>query len=158
MPTQKDNRTPQACIHLYNPPVPPAGYLSRPRSIAHTPKMRNKPNLPQQPPSPTPKMQNKPNLSPHRHPGDRPTTQKCETNPIPAYQVSHRPLFMRNKPNLPQQPPSPTPKNAKRTQFPPAAGSPALPRRFDRLGGGLFNLPVSRQRSGIQHYRTWESI
>ncbi len=26
-----------------------------------------------------------------------PPTQKCETNPIPAYQVSHNPIFMRNQ-------------------------------------------------------------
>ena len=33
---------------------------------------------------------------------DFPTTQRHETNPIPTYQVSHRPLFLRNEPHLPR--------------------------------------------------------
>ncbi len=100
---KKKNRPPQACIHLYNPPVPPAGYPSLSRSIGKNQKIRNKPNSPkptanrQMPtaimrnePNPihpphvcsllprAPIIQNKPNL-PHAH---HPPTQKYETNPI----------------------------------------------------------------------------
>ena len=57
----KKNRRPQACLHLYNPPVPPAGCPSL-SSPPHNTKMRNKPNLPSQPHCPTPKMRNKPNF------------------------------------------------------------------------------------------------
>ena len=41
-----------------------------------------------------PKMRNEPNLSP-------PSPELCETNPIPAYQVSRQPRFLRNEPNSP---------------------------------------------------------
>ena len=42
----KNNRTPQACIHQYNPPVPPAGYPSLPRSIAHARKYAKRTQFP----------------------------------------------------------------------------------------------------------------
>ena len=46
-----------------------------------------------------------------RHRRERPpTTQKCETNPIPAYPVSRCPLFLRNEPNWPHHHHPPTQK------------------------------------------------
>ena len=107
---KKKHRTQQACIHLYNLPVPPAGHptprppdprpknakrtQSRPTapyfhetnpissapSPPHDEKIRNEPNLIPAPPPHNPNMQNEPNFR-RDH---RPTTQKRETNPISA--------------------------------------------------------------------------
>ncbi len=120
----KSKRTPQACIHLFNPGLS-AGVLPHPNlcetnpiytatelwktqkcetnpichhaTFAPPPFPRNKPNLP---PSclfpPAPITRNEPNL-PHHHPHHDPKT--------------------RNEPNFPRHPASARPKNAKRTQF-----------------------------------------
>ncbi len=79
-------------------PIPPSrASIPRNEPNSRTPgvpphtKIRNEPNLA---PLASPIMQNEPNLPPGR-------TQLRETNPISAYPASRRPLFMRNKPNLP---------------------------------------------------------
>jgi hypothetical protein len=99
----ENNRTPQACLHLYNLPVSPAGYPS----LSHDPIMRNEPNL------------------------TSPTTQKRKTNPIPAYQASHHPTFLRNEPNLHTDGHLWKTRNAKRTQLPPrrTCGNPKNAKR-----------------------------
>ncbi len=110
----KKNRTPQACLHLYNPPVPPAGY----------------------PHDPTPPLKKRNEPNPHVPLASRrlPRTQKYETNPIPTTNIhstiynplaqfhpgqppkpNSQQLFLRNEPNF--TPPSCL-ISAKRTQFP----------------------------------------
>ena len=64
------------------------------------------------------KIRNEPNF----HRSGPVEAQKYETNPIPAHQVSHRPIFMRNEPNPSTAaifPARPYPKYAKQTQFQP---------------------------------------
>ena len=79
-------RTPQACIHLYNPPVSTGGVPPRPKKRKTNPisvRLTIK-NAKRTQSTPTPAC---------------PTTQKCETNPIFAYQASRQPRFLRNEPN-----------------------------------------------------------
>ena len=131
----KDNRTPQACIHLYNPPVPPAGYLSRPRSIAPPQKTQNEPNLHRDAPVEDGKFETKP-ICPHARPdyAKRTQFQPRRTGGGPNTRnepnlILSRASIWRNEPNPTRRnyetnPICPTTtlphaKNAKRTQFPP---------------------------------------
>ena len=86
------SRTPQACIHQFNPPVPPGGTPNNPK------KNETNPISAYQASPPTPKMRNEPNLT-HGGPAE---DQKCETNPITTYRWRLAGL--------------PIPKYAKRTQ------------------------------------------
>ncbi len=130
---KKNNRTPpafcrpepvegRACIHLYNPPVPPAGYLTRPRSIAIPTFPQNEPNPRCWPAKNT---RNKPNL-PRRH---RP----------------HDPN-MRNEPNsrIPGVPPLPI--SAKRTQSPDtqAKAKPLCINDLTKIGDSYLFLTIRR--------------
>ncbi len=141
---KKNNRTPQACIHLYNPPVSPAGYLSYPRSIAHPifakrtqSHVRARHAVPLQcetnPISRTPTVQS-PQLCKTNPISTRRLPQISETNPIPPGEITKRTQFpttnihstIYNIQSLGPICPTPTirrPKNAKRTQFaaPPAS-------------------------------------
>ena len=123
----KNHRTPQACIHLYNPPVPPAGY-------PHDPNAQNEPNLPQSQisdlrffPGRTPNMQNEPNFTrsgpmenkkmrnePNFSRGGPVEGKKCETNP--KRNAGRRPATSIFNPGLSAGVPRPHPKHAKRTQ------------------------------------------
>ena len=127
---KKNNRTPKACLHQFNPPVPPAT-TSRPKYVKRTqfattarPILRNEPN-----PSPansqkllfTKRTQSPPGNSAKRtqfqytkcpdHPKKTKRTQfqlatlpkvspDLSGNPISTYQVSRHTQKMRNEPNL----------------------------------------------------------
>ena len=68
----------KACIHKFNPPVPPAGNHTPRPPDPRPPKTQNEPNLP---PLATPNAQ-KCKTNPIYHPGGPAEDQLCETNPI----------------------------------------------------------------------------
>ena len=110
----------KACLHKFNPPVPPAGYPQPAPINPPTPHICKTNPIPAHfEPTTLPEGQSrfigKPNSHKPTANRQRPTPQKCETNPIPprsvrmqtnetnpilTHQVSHRPLFPRNEPNL----------------------------------------------------------
>ena len=114
---KKNHRTPQACLHLYNLPVPPAGYPSPPslsRSTANNQKKQNEPNFRANGPGADQKMRNEPNSTPSFVPrtpnyakrtqfataADLRKTKKNETNPIyPSPSLAHDQI-MQNEPNF----------------------------------------------------------
>ncbi len=83
-------------------------------TITTNQKMQNEPNS-RTPSVPPPPISAKRTQFPHTKCPTAP--HLCETNPIPAHQVSHHPLFQRNEPNLPSRHAAHDPKNTKRTQF-----------------------------------------
>ncbi len=91
---KKNNRTPQACIHLHNPPVPRPGTLAAPDQ------------------SPTPQIRE---TNPISATANQRRTKKRKTNPIRVYQVSNHPQKMRNEPNSHTPRVQPPPVLAKRT-------------------------------------------
>ena len=60
-------------------------------------KMQNEPNYRTPGAPPTPISAKRTQFTPTPA---LPTIQICKTNPIPAYQASHHPLFLQNEPNL----------------------------------------------------------
>ncbi len=140
---KKNHRTPQSCLHQFNPPVPPAGhptprppdpqpknakrtlkethakgvppiYLT-PTEVGETPTIPNMQNEPNWPPTARPIMQNEPNFIPPRASCLLPHASIMQNKPNSS--IPSAPPFPRNEPNLPPRPPRPTPKSAKRTQF-----------------------------------------
>ncbi len=135
----------KACLRKFNPPVPPAGYPSAPRTpftqnepkkttpAASGPPMFN-PGLPAGDPSPPRKYTKRTQLQHTQRPATpkhakqtqfaptttRPTTKICETNPI--YRTAGIPLAFPHSKNAKRTQFAPTitqpPKNTKRTQFP----------------------------------------
>ena len=105
---KKKHRTPQACIHLYNLPVPPAGYPSLPRSIAKTKNAKRTQSHPAVPPNYVEAKrrsrreftrrrrahggQNEPNSSYRWRLAGFPTTQKMRNEPNPHVPLASRQL------------------------------------------------------------------
>ena len=91
---KKKHRTPQACIHLYNPPGSTGGVPQPAQTNPHTQKCKTNPISPQRHPNYAKRTQ-------FIHPADPSTHTFCETNPIYTYARG-----------------MPCPIYAKRTQFP----------------------------------------
>ncbi len=142
---KKIHRTPQACIHLYNPPVPPAGYPSLPtiKNAKRTQFTVPPPHLchetnPISPTTASPtdqKMQNEPNLIPPNYakrtqsavlpPPQQPKNAKRTQFHLPSCLM---PQLRETNPICPDRTPGPRRKNAKRTQFtpPPPSAAPII--------------------------------
>ena len=104
--------------------------------------------MPNQPPSDRTRAKGRPPIfNPGLSAGDPPPHKKCETNPIPTYQVSRSPLFQRNEPNFQPRRTCGNPKmrnepNPSLAHDPKMRNEPNFPHRW-RLAG-LPSPPIMR--------------
>ncbi len=122
--------------NLIHPPRRSCSHFAKRTQSQHGPQ----PKMSKRSGDPPVAGRNEPNLGTAGILPPRACPQICETNPIRTGTACRAPTT-RNEPNS-------VPRPARKR----------LAWRFDRLGGRLFNLPALRRSSGIQHYRTWESI